>query len=490
MATEKVIYMGKSIGFVTSLLAVAACAHEVKLDTSPDRVPTPLKVDMVRVGTLAPRSTREAHGQPWMLGCETLDRDFTDFDQYKEFLEPLGIKRIRLQCGWAKCEKEKGKYDFSWIDRCVDYAAARGIRSVLETDYGNPLYKVDKQFHKWTDEQWVAWEAWVRALATHFKGRVTDFLMWNEPDTGKTQAPPEAIANQNVRTAKVIKEVIPEAKIGAFSFASGKAAKFEASLAAMGADSKLFTWVVYHGYTPNPDAGQGIPEAWGPIVERLAPHLKLFQGEQGSPSKRLTGYALKDHDWTEWSQSKWNLRRYVGDIGHGAESSVFTIADICYKDKGVHNAKGLLATDLDMKVVGVKKSYYAVQNMVSVFDDSLEWLPKPPFTSAATNLTVYAWRWKAGGAPLVAFWDNQDGRGKTGKGRRVFPTESFETRPVTLAYAGLPLKEPVWVDLMSGRVHAFPKDRIKVSCDEVVFLDVPIYDSPCLITEKSMLRLQ
>ena len=248
--------------------------------------------------------------------------------------------------------------------------------------------------------------------------------------------------------------------------------------------------MVYHGYTPNPDAGQGIPEAWGPIVARIAPHLKLFQGEQGSPSKRLTGYALANHDWTEWSQAKWNLRRYVGDIGHGAESSVFTIADICYRDKGIHNAKGLLATDLDMKVVGVKKAYYAVQNMVSVFDDSLEWLPNPPFTSAATNLTVYAWRQRAGGAPLVAFWDNQDGRGKKCKGRRVFPTESFETRPVTLAYAGTPLKEPVWVDLMSGRVYAFPKEKIKVSCDEVVFADVPTYDSPCLLTDKSMLKLQ
>ena len=174
--------------------------------------------------------------------------------------------------------------------------------------------------------------------------------MWNEPDTGKEQPSPEAIANQNVRTARIIKEIIPEARIGAFVYASGKATKFEASLAALGADAKLFTWVVYHGYTPNPDAGQGIPEAWGPIVARLAPHLKLFQGEQGSPSKRLTGYALANHDWTEWSQAKWDLRRYVGDIGHGAESSVFTIADICYRDKGIHNAKGLLATDLDMKV--------------------------------------------------------------------------------------------------------------------------------------------
>ena len=444
------------------------------------------KVDLKLVGTLQGVGTRVNRGQPWMLGCETLDRDFTDFDSYKAYLEPLGIKRIRLQCGWAKCEKEKGKYDFAWLDHVVDYAAACGIRSVLETDYGNPLYGNGKNFHEWTDAQWAAWEAWVKALAEHFKGRVEDFLMWNEPDTGKLQATPEVIARQNVRTAKVIKSVIPTARIGAFGYASCKPAKFEASLAAMGEDAKLFTWVVYHGYVPNPDAGQGVPEKWGAIVAELAPHLKLFQGEQGAPSKRLTGYALADHDWTELSQAKWDLRRYVGDIGHGAESSVFTIADICYKDKGIHNAKGLLATDLDCKVIGVKKSYRAVQNMVSVFDDSLELLAGPscPFAASVTNLSLYAWRTKADGKPLVAFWDNQ------GLVRKVYPTESLETRPLTLVFDGPALAEPVWVDLISGCVYAFPKDRVSADAGKVTFRDVPFYDAPCLLAERAVLKMK
>jgi len=472
---------------LASLLLVAVAAAPV-VDVSPDRVPTPLKVDLPRIGTLKPVSTREAKPQPWMLGCETLDRDFTNFDEYKAYLEPLGITRIRLQCGWAKCEKEKGKYDFSWIDRCVDYAAARGIRSVLETDYGNPLHGNGKSFGKWTDAQWAAWEAWVAALATHFKGRVTDFLMWNEPDTGKQQASPADFARQNVRTAKVIRRIIPEARIGAFSYASGKVKKFEASLAGLGDDAKLFTWAVYHGYTPNPDSGQRIAIAWAPIIARMAPHLKLFQGEQGAPSKRLTGYALANHDWSEWSQAKWDLRRYVGDIGHGAESSVFTIADICYKDKGIHNAKGLLATDLDCHVVGIKKSYYAVQNMVSVFSDELELLKSAPFSTMTTNVSVYAWRQKATGLPLAAVWDNQNCKDRNGV--KTFPTESFETKPVTLVFDGAAFRDPVWVDLLSGRVYAIPAERVRISDGKMTFVDLPVYDSPALVTARAVLRLQ
>ena len=61
--------------------------------------------------------------------------------KYKRFLKPLGIKACRFQGGWAKCEKEKGKYDFSWLDKQVDYAIANGIEPALETSYGNPIYE-------------------------------------------------------------------------------------------------------------------------------------------------------------------------------------------------------------------------------------------------------------------------------------------------------------------------------------------------------------
>jgi hypothetical protein len=40
------------------------------------------------------------------VGCETIDRDHVIWDNYKDYLPPLGVKKIRLQAGWAKCEKE------------------------------------------------------------------------------------------------------------------------------------------------------------------------------------------------------------------------------------------------------------------------------------------------------------------------------------------------------------------------------------------------
>ncbi|NMA39117.1 MAG: hypothetical protein GX937_02965, partial [Lentisphaerae bacterium] len=72
-----------------------------------------LTLTLPRIGALRPRSVTEIAGSNWTLGCEVLDRDFADYQQYKEYIAPLGIKTIRLQGGWAKCEKVPGVYDFA-----------------------------------------------------------------------------------------------------------------------------------------------------------------------------------------------------------------------------------------------------------------------------------------------------------------------------------------------------------------------------------------
>src|SRR4051812_29250268 len=59
------------------------------------------------VGKLKPRSTREIKSSNWILGCETLDRGMTYFEQYKEYLAPLGVKRIRLLQALDPAAREK-----------------------------------------------------------------------------------------------------------------------------------------------------------------------------------------------------------------------------------------------------------------------------------------------------------------------------------------------------------------------------------------------
>ena len=123
-------------GVVTIVATISMAVAGPTIDGSPERAKTSLNPGLKQIGTIAPRSADKIAGSNWTLGCETLDRNFADFKEYKEYILPLGIKTIRLQGGWAKTEKVKGVYDFAWLDTLIDDARSRGLNILLETDYG------------------------------------------------------------------------------------------------------------------------------------------------------------------------------------------------------------------------------------------------------------------------------------------------------------------------------------------------------------------
>ena len=87
--------------------------------------------------------------------------------------------------------------------------------------------------------------------------------------------------------------------------------------------------------------------------------------------------------------------------------------------------------------------------------------------------------------PVFVFWDAMSDTKAWAR-----PGDGFETRPMTFRYTGKPLKNPVWVDLMTGRVYKFPKENQLISEKSIRFVDVPVYDSPCILTERSAIKFR
>ena len=455
--------------------------------------------DGLSLGKLAPRTAPDPNDNQWTIGCEVLDRDFARFAAYRDYLPQLGIRSIRLQGGWAKCEKEKGKYDFAWLDEPVDFALSHGLNPILETDYGNPLYKggggrdLAAGFPH-GDEGLSAWDRWVDALSRHFAGRVRDWTMWNEPDIGNpadTDAvgghhTPEAIAAFNVRTAKTILRNIPDARLAGLSLATNDPAFHEACYKALGDDIGLFSRFIYHGYAAAPEESYGNVERLQNICARYAPHATLWQGENGAPSEMPgDGLALHHIAWSEISQAKWDMRRMLGDFVHGIPSSVFTICDYVHPGRGI-GSYGLLRADSAKNVIAVKRAFNAVRNVVTVFDSEIKRVERC-VSSPETSLQL--WEFERRGAPLFVFWTAGEWAFVDGGWRMDWrrPGDSMEKRPAVLNWPGAPFKDPAWVDLLTGEIRAFPRDRMISCADGVVFTDVPVYDSPCLLTEYAAL---
>lgn len=473
-----------AVAVAVCCVAAGTVAAGPKIDRSPERAKTSLHPGLQRIGTIRPRSANEISGSNWTVGCETLDRDFADYQQYKEYLVPLGIKTIRLQGGWAKTEKVKGTYDFAWLDTIIDDARARGLNILLETDYGNPLYKGGGGWDlaggfPTSPEGLAAWDRWVEAMATRYQGKVRDWAMWNEPDINK-QHKPEDIAAFNIRTAQIIRRVTADARIAGLSLASSSPKLLESCLKALAEQRKvdLFQWFIYHGYEFNPDSSYPKVEELKSTLAKYSTKAKMRQGENGCPSEVTTRFALSKHPWTESSQAKWDLRRMLGDLGHDVESAVFTICDFNHKGREI-NRKGLLWATADKRVERIKLAYYAVQNAVAVFDNTLHRVREPAVAVMYDKSTAcYAYRNPQTGQNLVALWDNS-----------AVPDDAFATRPAQVTVKNLAFREPVWVDLVSGRVYAIPADRIVRAGEFTVFKDIPIYDAPILIADKALLPL-
>lgn len=453
------------------------------LDQTFTRVQSALDPEMTRIGTLIPKNVHEIDTSMWSLGCETLDRSLADWDAYKGYLEPLGIKRIRLQGGWNRTETKKGEYDFAWLDHIVDDAQARGLVVCLETDYHCHQYEPKGATGPGGglpegEEVLAAWDRWVEAMAQRYSAKgVHEWMMYNEPNLRKENTAEKIVAN-NIRTAEIIKRVDPEAKIGAFVLAGLNVEMIKTMLVQIKEQGKLglFNWAIYHGYSGNPDSLSGRMAELNAMLAEVAPTIKPWQGEAGCASEEVQ-YALSGIPWTEYSHAKWNTRRMLCDLGHDVESSVFTISDLAYHTDFI-SRYGLLKTNPDNGIIKVKTAFYSIQNVVTVFNDALARVPDYPLTvtKGETNLTWYAFRDKKSGLDVITLWD----------GRQI-PSNDSDIERVDLAIKGGHFKEPVWVDLITGNIFEIPAEQMTAEGDTVRFMNVPVYDGPGALTDRSLL---
>jgi hypothetical protein len=440
------------------------------------------------IGKIRPRSSQEIASSYWSVGGETLDRDFTRYSDYKKYLGPLGAKGIRLQAGWAKCEKVKGVYDWAWLDEPVNDSLSQGVQPWLELSYGNPAYPGGGDIvlgggFPSSPEALAAWDRWVRATVERYKDRVHEWEIWNEPD-GNHQgtASVAAYIELYIRTATIIRELQPREKSRIYAIALAGNLNYAFDFLTGMTDRKkldLIDSITIHGYPANPDKTDEIEKLRQRIA--LTGHsIGVYEGETGAPSKYQENFALSRLPWSETTQAKWDLRRMLSFHAMDVRFNLFTMIDMHYRRNGQlqMNYKGLLATRDDpdnMTVAYVKPIYYAAQNVFAIFDDTLTRVTGFHCTASGNRpLATSAYRNKKNGAVILAVWFSD-----------AKPTDSNATTLVDLTLTGVHFKHPVYVDLLTGKVYALPKPR-----DGASFKQVPVYDSPILIAEKSALPLE
>ena len=494
----------RKIGLVAAVVPLVVLAKPM-IDEAHDRVQTTLDPQLDRIGTLTPRTAREIGPSRLAIGCEMLPREYGDFENFKEYMPPLGLARVRLHAGWAKLEPKPGVWNWEWLDRQVNWLVENGMEPLLETSYGNPAYP-DAGGASLSDgiphgeAALAAWDNYVEQLAKRYP-QVKKWACWNEPSNGGVNAP-EALADNNIRTARIIKRHIPDAKIGMLVLSNPDLAYTKACFRVFKEQNalELFHWAIMHDYSPNPDSYYPRAEAWAAFVRKEAPHLRIWNGESGATSDPHFSAPISSLKWnTELTQAKWDARRLIGDLGHDFDSLVFTMYDPCYDfpERYCHHVPkywmrtrpdrfmkrmGLVKCNDRLEVTKVKPAYYTVQNVATLFDATIE--PAKPFAKIirgeqADGLVTYAFRQKGTDIPLLALWDASN-----------HPTNDNAVRRTTLQVIGAAFRDPVWIDMVTGAVYALPS-RIAIPFDTrrgrgLILEDVPYYDAPAVITERKL----
>ncbi len=486
--------------FVRDMEDKKAAPAPVAYDGTYTRVQTGVRPKgMERLGTLIPKKVNEMSTSRWSVGCECLERNLASWDAYKDYLPLLGIKKIRLQGGWFRTETKKGVYDFAWLDRIVDEAHKRGLAVCLETSYRNPLYvrpaptgPGDRGFDDWGEEEYAAWDRWVEAMVRHYAPKgVKEWMMYNEPNLGMGNFTPEqtaarwkGILENNIRTAEIVKRVDPEAKVAAFVLAGLRYGPITNMLTQAKARGKLalFDYAVFHGYSKNPDGIVPAELELAAWLRENAPNVRAWQGEAGCASEEVQ-YAMSGVPWTEYSQAKWNGRRMLCDLSCDVDSLLFTISDLSYS-KSFISRYGLLKTNPDNSVIHAKTSFYSAQNIVSIFNDSLDRAPDkaPAFSDlldAKKTVGFAAFTDKTTGQDVLALWDNSSA-----------PGENRALETCTVSIPGGRMDDPVWVDLINGQVWALPAGAVAASGGALVVKGVPYYDGPSALVPRALLSLE
>ena len=453
-------------------------------------------------GKVQPRSSHEIAASNWSIGGETMDRDYTDFDQWKQYLGPLGAKKIRLQAGWAKCEPQKGVYNFAWLDAIIDEVIAQGLEPWLQTSYGNPIYEGGGDIYlsggfPTSEEALAAWDRWVMQLAQRYRGRVHIWEIWNESDLNAKNSA-EAYAKLFVRTAEIIRAEMPQASIYALSLAGpGKVAYVQSFLEHLKIYGKLHLVdvITVHGYTYRPEDNYAAYHRLTSMVQSYSDRIILGQGELGCPSENQSYYALSNYPWTETAQSKWLLRRLLGDLGHDIPSLYFTIIDMNYirryeNKQGVvtelaepiytTNTKGLIKANKDNTVDYLKPAYYTFQHLTSIFDHRLQRIAPYPYTTASdSSLSVYGYQTKGFGYQAVSIWIDSS-----------VPGSDNAKTPIDLEFPAGNFDDPVYVDMRTGEVYEIPAANRTKKGTSYRFTAIPVYDSPVLIADRSLISFK
>ncbi len=228
-----------------------------------------------------------------------------------------GVKWSREDFSWERLEPRPGEFRWDYYDRLLERARRHGITVYAIVGYWTHWTK------PYTTEGINDYVRFLRALVAHYKDRIHQWEIWNEPNIFFWQGPKEMYAELLARSYRAIKETDPQAQVLGISTA-GIDFKFIEQMLAKNAPFDVLTIHPYRRVLKEDEFVRDLKQALNQVKLSDGTRRPVWITEMGWAT-HVPHHALKQ-DFeanTQRAQAELIARTYLSTIASGVEPRTF-----------------------------------------------------------------------------------------------------------------------------------------------------------------------
>lgn len=131
----------------------------------------------------APQTVQTLHPKMGVHTRMTDEVETWKIQKNYEMVREMGAPYVVEFFPWAYIENQKGEFDWQHADEMVDHARAQGLTMIARLGFVPPWARPPDTSTTYLDaEHYADFGDFVAAFTEHFKGRVDDLIIWNEPN--------------------------------------------------------------------------------------------------------------------------------------------------------------------------------------------------------------------------------------------------------------------------------------------------------------------
>jgi hypothetical protein len=215
-----------------------------------------------------------------------------------EFMDELGVVWMRNTFYWSGIEPQPGAWEFTGYDRYVEEAKKAGKKILVILAYDTSWSHGGQKNRNITPERLPHYLRYVEEVVRRYRGRIDAYEIWNEPNWVFWKGTNQNFYELSKAAQQKIRELDPQAKIVAGSFAwvpkNFIRGMFKAG-ALEGVDA-----ISFHPYGVNPEGALKMYDRFAGVLSEFGYAGEVWVTEVGYPTQGIYPARVREEDSPEY----------------------------------------------------------------------------------------------------------------------------------------------------------------------------------------------